>query len=81
MDVTSNILSCIINVHCFKILYAHGTKYQFYGTSKIGLSDGLFTIKTLLNIRKNQNLPTFVAFVDLVKDFDTADHEVMIKVL
>ena len=48
---------------------------------KIFCRDGIFTIKTLLNMRNCHNLPTLVAFVDLVKAFDTAGHELLIKVL
>ena len=81
MDVMSKIFSCVINVRCFRILDARGTKFQFGGTPKIGCSDGLFTIKTILNMGKNHNLPTFVAFFDLFKAFDTYGHELLIKVL
>ena len=56
-------------------------KYPFGGTPKIGCSSGLFTVKTLLNIQKNHKLTTFVDFFNLVKAFDTAGHEPLIKVL
>ena len=39
------------------------------------------TIKTLLHTRYNQDLPTYVAFVDLVKEFDTVDHTQMLHIL
>jgi hypothetical protein len=41
----------------------------------------LFTLKTLLNAHKNHNLPSFVAFVDLVKAYDTANHSLLLKIL
>ena len=63
------------------IYYILMEKFQFGGTPKIGYRHGLFNIKNLLNIKKNHNLPTFVAFFDLVKAFDTAGHELLIKVL
>ena len=56
-------------------------KIQFGGTPNIGCSDGLFTIKNILNMKKNHNTPTFLGFVNLVKAFDNADHELFIKVL
>ena len=56
-------------------------KYQFGGMPKICCRYGIFTIKTLLNMRNNNNLPTLVAFVDIFKDFYTAGHELLIKVL
>ena len=81
MDVISKIFSYVINVLFFEILDDHGTKYQFGGTPKIGFRNGLFTINTLLNMVNNHNLPTFVAFFSLVKEFDTAGHDLLIKVL
>ena len=39
------------------------------------------TIKTLLHTRHNHDLPTYVAFVDLVKSFDTVDHTLMLQIL
>ena len=81
MDSMSKIFSCVINARFFDILDAHRKKLQFGGTPKIGCSDGLFTIKTLLNMQKNHNLPTIVDFVDLVKAFGAAGHEFLIKLL
>ena len=81
MDVISNIFSCIINVHYLEILDAHGTNFQFGGTPNIGFIDGLFTIKTLLNMRKNHNLPIFEDFFNIVKAFDTDGREILIKLL
>ena len=81
MDVMSKIFSSILNGRIFKIVEAHGSRFQFGGTPKVGCADGLFTIKTLLNMRRNHDLDTYVAFVDLVKAFDTADHKLLIKVL
>ena len=52
-------------------------KYQFGSSPGVGCQDGTFTIKTLLHTRHNHNLPTYVAFVDLVKAFDTVDHILM----
>jgi hypothetical protein len=62
----------MMNVRAFKILDMHGTKWQFGGTPKQGCANGLFTLKTLLNMRKNHNLQTHVCFV---KAYDTADHK------
>ena len=65
----------------FKIINSHGVKYQFGSSPGFGCQDGLFTLKTALHARHNHNLPTFVAFVDLVKAFDTVDHRLLMKVL
>ena len=81
MYVMSKIFSCVINVCCFDILDAHGTKFQCGGMPKIGCRDGLFTIKNILNMQRNHKLPNFVAFSDLVKYFDTSGHGLLIKLL
>ena len=49
-------------------------KYQFGSTPGVGCQDSSFTIKTMLHLWYNHNLPTFVMFADLVKDFDTSNH-------
>jgi hypothetical protein len=58
-----------------------GTKFQFGGTPELGCQDGLFVLKTLLNLQKNHNLPSHVAFVDLVKAYDTANHDIFLNIL
>jgi hypothetical protein len=63
------------------VLKVHGTEYQFGGTHEIGCREGIFTLKTFLHTRRNHGLPTYVAFIDLVKAYDTIDHELLIKVL
>ena len=35
----------------------------------------------LLHLRHSHNLPTFVAFVDLLKAFDTVNHQIMMRIL
>ena len=56
-------------------------KYQFGSSPGVGCQDCLFTLKTALHAHHNHNLPTFVAFVDIVKAFNTVDHKLLMKVL
>ncbi|KAL7549376.1 hypothetical protein ACHAWF_012644 [Thalassiosira exigua] len=81
MDVISKVMSRIINGRLFNILDAHGTKFQFGGTPGVGCREGVFTLKTLLHIRRSHGLSTHVVFVDLVKAYDTANHELLIQVM
>ena len=82
MDVCSKIFSSVVNGCAFRLLELHGTRFQFGGTPTLGCQDGLFTLKTLLNVHKNHDLPSFVAFVDLVKAYyDTANDDLLLKVL
>lgn len=70
-----------MNGCAFCILELHGTRFQFGGTPTLGCQDGLFMLKTLLNAHKNHNLPSCVVFADLVKAYDTANHDLLLKVL
>jgi len=81
MDVCSKIFSSVMNGRAFHLLQLHGTKFQFGGTPTLGCQHGLFTLKTLLNAHKNHHLPSFVAFIDLVKAYDTANHDLLINIL
>ena len=81
MDVCSKIFSSVMNGCAFQLLELHGTRFQFGGIPTLGCQDGLFTLKTLLNAHKNHNLSLFVAFVDLVKAYDTNNRELLLKIL
>ncbi len=81
MDVHSKIFSSVMNDRAFCLLELHGTKFQFGGTPTLGCQDSLFTLKTLLNTHKNHHLPSFVAFVDLVKAYNTTNHDLLLRIL
>ncbi len=81
MDVCSKIFSLVMNGRAFKLLDEHGTRFQFGGTPELGCRDGLFVLKMLLTMRKNHNLPSYVAFVDLVKAYNTANHSLIPDIL
>ncbi len=70
MDVCSKIFSLVMNGRAFKLLCEHGPRFQFSGTPELGCRDGLIVLKTLLTMRKNHKLLSYVAFVDLVKAYD-----------
>ena len=81
MDVCSKIFSKILTTRLYKLLDKHGTKYQFGATPQSGCQDANYTLKTLLHLRRQHNLGTFVVFADLVKAFDTSDHALIIDIL
>ena len=81
MDVFSKVMSIILNKRLFMILDKYGTEYQFGGRPNIGCREGVYTIKTMLDIRRNHNLGTHICFVDLVKAYDTANHELLLAIL
>ena len=78
MELGSKIFSSILCTRLFVIIRNHGVKYQFGSTPGVGCQDGSFTIKTMLHLKHNHNLPAFVMFADLVKALDTSNHKLMI---
>lgn len=81
MDVSSKILSCVLTERAYKLLELNGIQTQYGATPKVGCQDANFVLKTALHLRHQHNLPSFVAFVDLVKAYDTANHELLIALL
>ncbi len=81
MDVCSKIFLSVMNGQAFRLLELDGTKFQFGSTPGLDCQDGLFTLKTLINEHKNHHLLSFVAFVDLVKGCNTANHDLLLCIL
>jgi hypothetical protein len=81
MDMCSKVFLSVTMAQAFTLLDKHGTRFQFGGTSEIGCRDGLFTLKALLNARHNQDLASYVGFVNLVKAYNTTNHKVLIDIL
>ncbi len=81
MDVCSKVFSSIMMVHAFELLDHHGTFFQFGDTPELGCRDGLFTLKVLLNARLNHDFASCMGFVDLVKAYDRANHNLLFCIL
>ena len=81
IDVLSKIFSCSLNAGATKIFGKHGTNFQFGGTPTLPCTDGLFALKTVPSLIMNQTLPTVARFSDLVKEYNTHDHKLLIIVL
>ena len=81
MNLGSKIFSSILCTRLFHIIKEHGVKNQFGSTPVVGCQDSSFTIKTMLHLRHNNNLPTWVIFADLVKAFNTSNQTILIEIL
>ena len=81
MDVGSKIFSKIMTTRAYILLDKHGTKYQFGATPKVGCQDGNFVLRTATHLRRQHNLETYVIFADLVKAFDTSNHDLIIDII
>ena len=81
MDNGNKIYIIIMCGPLFRIIRKHGVKCQFESIPGVGCKYGTSTIKTILNLRHNQNLPTWVEFSDLVKAFDNSNHTLPISIM
>jgi hypothetical protein len=81
MDMCSKVFSLLMMVHAFQLLDKHRTRFQFGGTPELGCRDGLFTLKVPPNARQNHDLASYVGFVDLVKAYNTANHDLVLCIL
>ena len=81
MDIGAKVFCSMMCERLFKIIKLHGCATQFGSSPGVGFQDGCFSIKGALHTRHKHNLPTYVAFVDLVNIFDTVSHIMMLKIL
>ena len=81
MDIGVKIFRSILCGRVFKIIKANGGEYHFSSTPGVRCQDGSFTLKTLLHLWHNHNLPSWGAFTDLVKAVDISNHKLLIAIL
>jgi hypothetical protein len=81
MDMCSKVFSLTMTAHAFQLLDKDRTRFQFGGTPELHCRNGLFTLKALLNAQQNHDLALYVGFVDLVKAYDMANHDLLLRIL
>mgnify|MGYP003333642019 FL=1 len=81
LEVTYKVLASIIATRMNPIVREFGLEEQCGSLNNKGCQDALMSLKTALQIRREHNMSTEVLFVDLVKAFDTINHEFLFKVL
>ena len=81
IDIGANMFSSMMCNRLFKIIKLHGCPTQFGSSTGVGCQDDCFVIKMAHHGRQKHKLPMYVAFVDLVKAFDTVSHSMILKIL
>ena len=77
----SKICSSIIANRLQKLLTKNGIETQMGSMKDKGTRDGIFTLRSLLQISREHKEDTYVLFIDLVKAFDTARHDLIGPIL
>jgi exonuclease III len=81
-DMMARIMSAIISKRLLDGPIAkYGIQAQFGSQPFVGCRDAIYTLRSMLQLRRYHNLPTWALYVDLVKAFDTANHELLFKLL
>ena len=80
-DAYARLISAIISERLKKLLEKCGIEDQFGSQPGRGTIDALFCLRLAIQLRREHKLDTYVLFIDLVKAFDTADHELLFQIL
>eukprot|EP00978_Attheya_sp_CCMP212_P017788 scaffold47921_cov55-Attheya_sp.AAC.5 len=80
-DALAKVFSSILMARLNKVIKIKGIKNQFGSQPGRGSQDGLYVIRTMLQLRRNHNLPSWGLFLDLVKAFDTSNHILLYEIL
>ena len=75
------VMSIVITTRLQVALLEHGIPTQFGSSPKTECSDGSFSLRTLLHLRKEHDLNSWVVFVDLIKAFDSIHHSLLFLLL
>ena len=80
-DIFEKVISSIITKRLLVLIKKYGIENQLGSQPGRGCQDGLFLLRSLLELRRNHNLETWALFVDLKKAFDTINHELLYGLL
>ena len=75
--MSSKIVSKLITHLLQTVIFDEVTPFQFGSNPEIVYPDAVFSLKTILQSRREVDLDTWVVYVDLVKAFDTANHAIL----
>ena len=77
MEVTSKLVTILINTRLQKLLHKYSIPYQFGGVPSTGCQDAVFCLKNFLQERRDKNKDSWCLFLDLVKAYDTIRHDII----
>ena len=77
-ETSAKIVSSIIANHLLNILKQHGCPNQF---GHVGCQEALHTVRSILTLCRHHGRETYALFIDLVKAFDSVNHEILYATL
>ena len=76
LDAASKVFSTTLNVRDQNFLKKNGHPMHFGATPKVGCSDAVFSLNTLLQHSREHGIDSHVIFIDLAKGYDIIKNEV-----
>jgi hypothetical protein len=80
-DAFAHLLSAIISGHLHKLLKKRGMEEQFAYQEQTGTADAAYCLCSALQLRREHNQDTYILFVNLIKAFDTTNHDLLFEIL
>jgi len=77
IDVCSKVMSIVLNIRAQKLVKVNGHPMQFGATPKVGCAEAVFSLKSILQARREMGEDTYAIFIDLVKAYDSVRHDVI----
>ena len=81
LDIASKIISIVVNTRLQQLMQTQGIPFQLGPTPGICYQDAVFTLLALLKEQREWQKHTHVVFIDIVKAFDSVDHDLIPVVL
>jgi hypothetical protein len=73
---------CIIGGRLHQLIKKCGMEEQFVYQENTGTNDATYCLRSALQLRKeHQQQDTYLLFIDLIKAFDTANHDLLFAIL
>ena len=76
-DTVAKMASSLATARLYVLLQHHGLATQFGAQANMGCRDALFSLRSILQSRKTHEQESWVLFIDLIKAFDTARHDLL----
>jgi hypothetical protein len=80
-DAFARLLSAIIGGRLHQLIKKCGMEEQFAYQENTGTNDATYCLRSALQLRKEHQQDTYLLFIDLIKAFDTANHDLLFAIL
>jgi hypothetical protein len=77
----ARLLSAIIGGQLHQLMKKCGMEEQFAYQENNGTNDATYCLHSALQLRKEHQQDTYLLFIDLIKAFDTANHDLLFAIL